>query len=339
MATRIQLRRDTAINWYNANPILADGELGIEKDTQYYKLGDGVTAWRALAYFSLKEINTTTNLVLSVTADPAAPDDGKMSLYSKKISGRTMLKMLTASGRNFPLQPSFFQNNITIINTNNTTTITSIGNAVTSTGTISHPNPTEKYGFMANFLSASTANATAGTGNTTLLWTRGAALDSANGFFFNARIGLPDSSYEHLGSAATGTRIFVGLTNRTMAQSVESDNPTGHYAGFFRRSIFGGAQDTNWKFATKNNVTLDLQDTGCPFVADHVYDTYIFCKITGTELFWRIDDMTDGTSYEGSTGTYLPETNIWMRGGFQVFTANAVSRNIRMQRVYIESDR
>jgi hypothetical protein len=50
MAVRIQFRRDTAANWTSRNPILADGEMGIEKVTKLFKLGDGVTAWNDLEY-------------------------------------------------------------------------------------------------------------------------------------------------------------------------------------------------------------------------------------------------------------------------------------------------
>lgn len=52
MSTRIQLRRGTAAQWTAANPILADGEFGFEKDTGAFKFGDGVTAWTALPYRS-----------------------------------------------------------------------------------------------------------------------------------------------------------------------------------------------------------------------------------------------------------------------------------------------
>ena len=34
----------------NANPTLAQGELGIELDTGRIKIGDGVTAWNTLKY-------------------------------------------------------------------------------------------------------------------------------------------------------------------------------------------------------------------------------------------------------------------------------------------------
>ena len=52
MATRIQLRRDTAANWTSANPILSSGEFGYETDGIKYKIGDGVTTWSGLDYFS-----------------------------------------------------------------------------------------------------------------------------------------------------------------------------------------------------------------------------------------------------------------------------------------------
>jgi len=38
MANRIQLRRDGAQQWANVNPILAQGELGIEIDTSRLKV-------------------------------------------------------------------------------------------------------------------------------------------------------------------------------------------------------------------------------------------------------------------------------------------------------------
>lgn len=50
MADRIKLRRDTAANWTATNPVLAQGEPGFETDTDFLKVGDGVTAWNALGY-------------------------------------------------------------------------------------------------------------------------------------------------------------------------------------------------------------------------------------------------------------------------------------------------
>lgn len=52
MATRLQLRRDTATNWTSANPILLEGEMAVETDTGKFKVGDGTTAWTSLVYSS-----------------------------------------------------------------------------------------------------------------------------------------------------------------------------------------------------------------------------------------------------------------------------------------------
>lgn len=52
MAQQIQLRRDTAANWTSINPVLASGEIGVETDTGKLKIGNGASAWSALAYFS-----------------------------------------------------------------------------------------------------------------------------------------------------------------------------------------------------------------------------------------------------------------------------------------------
>jgi hypothetical protein len=52
MPTRIQLRRGNAAEWTGANPILASGELGLERDTRLVKFGDGETAWNDLPYSS-----------------------------------------------------------------------------------------------------------------------------------------------------------------------------------------------------------------------------------------------------------------------------------------------
>ena len=50
MAIRIQIRRDLAANWTTANPTLADGEFGFEKDTIKAKIGNGVDDWNTLDY-------------------------------------------------------------------------------------------------------------------------------------------------------------------------------------------------------------------------------------------------------------------------------------------------
>jgi hypothetical protein len=52
MASKIQFRRDTSTNWTNTNPVLAQGEPGLETDTGKVKYGDGSSNWNSLAYAS-----------------------------------------------------------------------------------------------------------------------------------------------------------------------------------------------------------------------------------------------------------------------------------------------
>lgn len=46
----IKHRVNEAIVWYNINPILAEGEIGIESDTGKFKYGNGTSPWRELEY-------------------------------------------------------------------------------------------------------------------------------------------------------------------------------------------------------------------------------------------------------------------------------------------------
>ena len=50
MPQRMAQRADTLTNWFNSNPLLATGEIGLETDTGKYKFGDGTLLWNALPY-------------------------------------------------------------------------------------------------------------------------------------------------------------------------------------------------------------------------------------------------------------------------------------------------
>jgi hypothetical protein len=54
MALKIQLRRDIAANWTANNPLLLNGEIGIETDTLKFKIGNGTQRWNVLSSYALK---------------------------------------------------------------------------------------------------------------------------------------------------------------------------------------------------------------------------------------------------------------------------------------------
>jgi hypothetical protein len=86
MATRIILRHDQSTEWTRVNPILSNGEVGVEIDTLQFKVGDGQTAWNNLGYSNAKIKSSTINnkgeLVVSY-------EDGK-SYNVGKVKGTTI---------------------------------------------------------------------------------------------------------------------------------------------------------------------------------------------------------------------------------------------------------
>lgn len=75
-------RRDTAANWTAENPTLLAGEIGIESDTGYWKVGTGVAAWNSLGYVRGTQLSAypivnadiaaTAEIAVSKLADGAA---------------------------------------------------------------------------------------------------------------------------------------------------------------------------------------------------------------------------------------------------------------------------
>ena len=47
----IPIRKGTAEAWQSINPILGDGEPGVEKDTNKIKIGNGILPWNDLPYY------------------------------------------------------------------------------------------------------------------------------------------------------------------------------------------------------------------------------------------------------------------------------------------------
>ena len=52
VSARIKCKIDTAANWTTNDPVLLNGEMGVESDTHFFKVGDGVTAWTSLNYMT-----------------------------------------------------------------------------------------------------------------------------------------------------------------------------------------------------------------------------------------------------------------------------------------------
>lgn len=66
MSIRMQQRRGTASVWLANDPILAPGEIGIESDTNKFKVGNGIDEWSGLDYFSAgwESVSVSSNISL-----------------------------------------------------------------------------------------------------------------------------------------------------------------------------------------------------------------------------------------------------------------------------------
>lgn len=101
--TRIVMRNDSTENWTTKNPILLEGEFGVENDSHKFKIGDGTTAWTGLAYAGTDEaaiqtlIDNAEDNVTSIDADAdktdtealagiTAPGKGDAAIIKRVIS-------------------------------------------------------------------------------------------------------------------------------------------------------------------------------------------------------------------------------------------------------------
>ena len=103
MADRIQLRRDTAANWTAYNPILLEGEPGIELNTDQWKMGDGIHNWNDLPYrggevVQQKGQSTTVAMSQKAVSDELDKIDRNAILYSNYISRLDLSSYTPANG-------------------------------------------------------------------------------------------------------------------------------------------------------------------------------------------------------------------------------------------------
>lgn len=95
--TLIQIRRGNAAAWTAANPILAQGELGMEIDTFKMKVGNGSSPWTALSYFPVQWDSVNGKpAVIAAGADKAAAR-AAIDAASLDSNGRVPVSQLPAS--------------------------------------------------------------------------------------------------------------------------------------------------------------------------------------------------------------------------------------------------
>lgn len=105
---------DSAQNWKTNNPILEKGQIALEEDTGFVKIGDGINTWNFLSY--IKDAKLDTKLDKNGTAQKAIKDELNNKIdetYIKKISvdgstltftkGNNISSSITLQNGSYPL--------------------------------------------------------------------------------------------------------------------------------------------------------------------------------------------------------------------------------------------
>lgn len=94
----IKLRRGTATQWTTTNPILAEGEVGLELNTRKFKVGDGITAWNSLSYWGGTGSGATQFIDLLDVPNSYTSQGGKGVRVKADASGLEFYSLTIAAG-------------------------------------------------------------------------------------------------------------------------------------------------------------------------------------------------------------------------------------------------
>jgi len=284
------------------------------------------TAWSVFD----SNTNSFINLV-GIASEPSTPSAGNLLAYSKNISGKMILKVKGPSGLDTPLQDAFWQNNITMWNPTTVVAGVWLGTVGAGTGTFTTALPTStntytaiKRARMANIIT--TTNQVIGQRNTELMYQLGGTAGQG-GFFFYTRCGFD--------TWTNGARFFAGLATATTVISLDP-SALNNTVGFCVDAADNGAIS----FLTRDT-GFTKASTGFTITSNKGYDLYMFCAPNGTQVGWRIVDITTGTEASGTATLTLPVGTTMLTAN--VLASNAAltpvtSINLGINRIYVETD-
>lgn len=272
-------------------------------------------------------------LIKGITNEPSAPAADTLALYTKKIAGKMALKAKGPSGIDYPLQASFWQNNITMWNPTTATAgvwlgtagITSSGTYTTALPTTTSPYTAMKRGRWANVVT--TTNQVLGQRNTEAMYMASPSTAGQGGFFFYTRCGFDVWT--------NGGRFFAGFATGTTVISADP-SALNNTVGFCVDAGDNGAIS----FLTRST-SATKASTGYTITSGKGYNLYIFCAPGTNTYYWRIVDINAGTEASGSASSTVPANNTMetvnvLASNAALTTATAIQ--IGINRIYVETD-
>ena len=345
MSTQIQFRRDLSANWTSNNPTLAQGEVGLETDTNSYKVGDGATAWTSLAYHQLAP-EITTLLLDGQSSDPSAPASGTLTVYSKAIAGRMMLKQIGPSGLATALQPFLARNKVGYWNPpgNNTTlpgvfayTAYTITGSTATTRSVTTTNLFQQMRRLGYVSSSATA------GSVATVFVAAAQVTVGNGsglggFYKICRFGCSDAA-----SVATA-RQFVGVSSSIVAPTNVEPATLTNVIG-----VGHGAADTNLKIFYGGSAAQTPISLGSNFpvntLSADAYELALFAPSNSNNtVYYEVTRINTGNvatgTLTGTAGTALPASTTLLSYHWSYRTNNTTALKVGLDIMsdYIETD-
>lgn len=341
MADRIQFRRDTSANWASVNPILSQGELGLDLTTLQYKIGDGSTAWNSLPYVTLS--GSVNGLNFNATTDPTAPT-GAVTIYSKSIGGRIMPKWIGPSGVDTPIQPFLGGNKIGRWNPQgNANTVPAVDGygILTTVGTLTARNVTNTNLFTRmrriGLVSAATAAALTSLRQPSAQIYIGDG-SGLQGFMKVLRFGISDAA------TVAGARMFMGISSSVAAPTNVEPSTLTNVIGVGHRSA-----DTNLHLFYGGSAAQTPINLGANFPTNtlsvDMYELILFSPPNENGVVkYRVLRLNTGHVAAGtlptSNGVVLPATTtplsyMW---GYRTNNATALAVGVDIVSDYIETD-
>lgn len=286
--------------------------------------------WSAVTEIKKASVDSSGTVTVGSTFGYMATDGFHDSSYTLIGSAQQLSAGLALSPRNRTSLMTYWSQGSTVSGYGTS------GLSVTATSA-SSVSPAQNSPKATRMPSAGTAGVSAGGIGGATVVCRGANTDwTVAGFDLVSTLRFNDASYEESG-ASTGSRIAVGLTDQTaLNTALSADNLSGSFVGFVRRSVNGGAKDTNWQLLSSDGTNVSTSDTTMAFTAQRWYTVSLSCKPGGSTFYWKIVDHTGGTTKSGSwSPTYLPAVSTMLTAMFGVRSVDAVTRGVDFNRLSV----
>lgn len=312
----------------------------------------------ASANFTFDQTNSTLTLggtdpeviLGNITNEPASPSAGNLTVYSKSIGGRSMLKIKGPSGLDTPLQPIMAMNKMSFWSPpGNTTTVPAIWGFEAMSSVANHSSTTTaRTVATTNVLTRTKRLGYVGSTGTSYYtgiyhpqaqWTVGDG-SGLGGFYLVARFSLPNANAGHA--------FFVGLGSGTSNQT----NGTAVDPATLTNSIGVGAStgDTNLRifYGGSSAQTPVATNANFPKVSTtSIFEIILYAPPSANNtVYYRLSRFASGSSsfeisgtLTGTAGTALPASTtfltprLWTHSG-----SSGVRAELDVVSIYLESD-